>query len=379
MKINIEHDTLLKALSQARSVVEQRNTIPILGHIMLEANNNRIQIRGTDLDIEVITSAPAQVETAGATTVSAGILYDIVRKLPKENKISLAAVAKPGVMEQQSLEIKSGRSNFSLHTLQQDDFPVMASSEYETNFTMPLSILQRMFNKIKHSIATDETRFYLNGAWMHVTDSPSGDRKVLRCVSTDGHQLGRIDTELPANAANMPGVIVPRKTITELLKLSGQEEAEVEISVAETKIRFVTEDFSLTSKVIDGNFPDYNRVIPKNNNYRMEVNAADLAATTDRLVTVCEGDTRAIKLEIRDNNLMLSANAGNVNSADEELAITYNGEPMQTGYDSRYLLAALSQIEGDSALFMFNAGVDPVLIHDSNDPDLLYVIMPVRV
>ena len=378
MKLIIEHDVLLNALSKARSVVEQRNTIPILGHVMLDANNSRIQICGTDLDIEVFASASAQVETAGSTTVSAGILHDIVRRLPKGQKISMAVVARSHGTEQQFLEIKSGRSNFSLHTLPQEDFPLMPSSEYETSFTMPVSVLQRMFNKIKHCIATDETRFYLNGIYMHVTDSFQGDRKVLRCVSTDGHQLGCIDTDLPADAANMPGIIVPRKTINEFLKLPGQEDAEVEISVTEVKIRFVTEDFILTSKVIDGNFPDYSRVIPKNNHHRMTINAADFAAAADRVAVVSSEKSRAIKLDLNANSLMISVNSDN-NTANEELEITYDGEPMQTGYDVRFLLAVLSQIQDDSAILMLNTGVDPVLIHDGNDSDVLYIIMPVRI
>ena len=377
MKLSIEHDALLNTLTRVRSVVSARIQIPILGHVLLQADNDRLQIRSTDLDMEVIASVPANIETAGATTVSAGTFFDVVRKLPKDYQISLSVTPNPDGLEY--MEIKSGRSNFSLTTLSQDEFPLMASEEYETNFTMPLSLLQHMFNKVKHAISVDETRMYLLGIWMHLADSESDGRKVLRCVSTDGHQLGCIDTDLPANAANMPGVIVPRKTVTELLRLQEQEDTEIRISVMETKVRFATEDFTLTSKVIDGNFPDYRRVIPKDNNHKMKVNAADLAAAAERAATVSDEKSRIIELHLKTDSLKLLVNANNNNRANEELAVAYNGEPMKTGYNVQYLLAVLSQMKSDSATFSLKTGIDPVVIHEDDDPNVLHVIMPVRV
>lgn len=209
MKLSIERGALLKAVSQAQSVVERRNTIPILANVLIEAEGNSVQFRATDLDIEVVDKAPAMVERAGATTVSAVMLHEIVRKLPDGALVTLADDGTAG-----RLTVQAGRSNFNLATLPKEDFPVMASSEYASNFSAPAPVLRRLFDKSKFAISTEETRYYLNGVYMHVSDSDGG--KVLRCVATDGHRLARIDADLPEGAADMPGVIVPRKTVGEL-------------------------------------------------------------------------------------------------------------------------------------------------------------------
>ncbi len=225
MKISIERGTLLKALSQAQSVVERRNTIPILANVLIEAEGDKVSFRATDLDIEVIDRAPAMVERPGATTVSAVMLHEIVRKLPDGALISLSEDAATG-----RLAIAAGRSNFSLATLPKEDFPVMASSEYSTNFAAKAPVLRRLFDKAKFAISTEETRYYLNGVYLHVATGENG--QVLRAVATDGHRLARIDADLPENAENMPGVIVPRKTVNELRKLLDDDEAQIAVSVS---------------------------------------------------------------------------------------------------------------------------------------------------
>ena len=275
MKLSIERATLLKALSQAQSVVERRNTIPILANVLIEADGAQVSLRATDLDIEVVDRAPAMVERAGSTTVSAVMLHEIVRKLPDGSLVSLTADAASG-----RLTIAAGRSTFSLATLPREDFPVMASSEYTTNFTAPAKVLRRLFDKAKFAISTEETRYYLNGVYMHVAKNADGP--TLRCVATDGHRLAQIDAPLPANAAGMPGVIVPRKTVNELRKLLDDDDAEIAVSVSETKVRFATPAIQMTSKVIDGTFPDYTRVIPTGNTRRLEVDAAEFAKAVDR-------------------------------------------------------------------------------------------------
>merc|ERR1711969_304983 len=173
------------------------------------------------------------------------------------------------------LEVIAGRSNFNLATLPKEDFPVMASSEYASNFSAPAPLLRRLFDKSKFAISTEETRYYLNGVYMHVAQTEDGPS--LRCVATDGHRLARIDAPLPDGAAEMPGVIVPRKTVAELRKLLDDDEADIAVSVSETKVRFATSDITLTSKVIDGTFPDYTRVIPSGNTRKLEVDAGDFA------------------------------------------------------------------------------------------------------
>ena len=274
MKLSIERATLLKALAQAQSVVERRNTIPILANVLIEAEGNQVSFRATDLDIEVVDRAPAMVERAGATTVSAVMLHEIVRKLPDGALVNLTEDAASG-----RLTIMAGRSTFSLATLPKEDFPVMATSEYSSNFSAKAPDLRRLFDKAKFAISTEETRYYLNGVYMHVSQGETG--KVLRCVATDGHRLARIDAALPDGAEGMPGVIVPRKTVGELRKLLDDDEATIAVSVSETKVRFATPVITLTSKVIDGTFPDYTRVIPTGNTRKLEVDASEFAKAVD--------------------------------------------------------------------------------------------------
>ncbi len=372
MKISIERGTLLKAVSQAQSVVERRNTIPILANVLIEAEGESVQFRATDLDIEVVDKALAQVERAGATTVAATTLHEIVRKLPDGALVTLTADTAAG-----RLTVEAGRSNFSLATLPREDFPVMASSEYQSNFSAPAAILRRLFDKSKFAISTEETRYYLNGVYMHIADAEGG--KVLRCVATDGHRLARIDADLPAGASDMAGVIVPRKTVGELRKLLDDDEMAIAVSVSETKIRFATPDITLTSKVIDGTFPDYTRVIPQGNTRRLEVDASEFAQAVDRVATVSSERSRAVKLQLEEDRLILSVNAPDSGAAEEELAVAYSDESLEIGFNAKYLLEIASQVDRENAVFMFNSAGDPTLMREGNDQSAVYVVMPMRV
>ncbi|ANT60284.1 MULTISPECIES: DNA polymerase III subunit beta [Roseobacteraceae] len=372
MKVSIERATLLKAVSQAQSVVERRNTIPILANVLIEAEGNTASFRATDLDIEVLDRAPAVVEQAGATTVSAVTLHEIVRKLPDGALVQLAADNAAG-----RLTVTAGRSNFSLATLPKEDFPVMASSEYSSNFSAKAEVLRRLFDKSKFAISTEETRYYLNGVYMHVTDSEDG--RVLRCVATDGHRLARIDAPLPSGAEEMPGVIVPRKTVGELRKLLDEDDMDIAVSVSETKVRFATPDITLTSKVIDGTFPDYSRVIPMNNTRRLEVDAGEFAKAVDRVATVSSERSRAVKLQLDEDRLVLSVNAPDSGAAEEELAVAYGDEPLEIGFNAKYLLEIASQVDRENAVFMFNSSGDPTLMREGTDTSAVYVVMPMRV
>ena len=372
MKISIERGTLLKAVAQAQSVVERRNTIPILANVLIEAEGDQVQFRATDLDVEVVDKATAQVERAGATTVAATTLHEIVRKLPDGALVTLTADNATG-----RLTVEAGRSDFSLATLPKEDFPVMASSEYQSNFSAPATVLRRLFDKSKFAISTEETRYYLNGVYMHVADGEDG--KVLRCVATDGHRLARIDADLPAGAEDMPGVIVPRKTVGEMRKLLDDDDMQIAVSVSETKVRFATPDITLTSKVIDGTFPDYSRVIPQNNTRRMEVDAADFAKAVDRVATVSSERSRAVKMQLDEDRLVLSVNAPDSGAAEEELAVAYNDERLEIGFNAKYLLEIASQVDRENAVFMFNSSGDPTLMREGSDTSAVYVVMPMRV
>jgi DNA polymerase-3 subunit beta len=372
MKMSIERGTLLRALAQAQSVVERRNTIPILANVLIEAEGEQVSFRATDLDIEVVDRTKAQVERAGATTVNAVTFHDIVRKLPDGALVKLTDDGASG-----RLEVEAGRAHFTLATLPKEDFPVMAATDYSANFSAEAPVLRRLFDKSKFAISTEETRYYLNGVYMHVSEGEEGP--VLRCVATDGHRLARVDAPLPEGAEGMPGVIVPRKTVGELRKLVEDDETQIAVSVSETKVRFATPEITLTSKVIDGTFPDYTRVIPMNNPRRMEVDASEFAKAVDRVATVSSERSRAVKLALDEDRLVLSVNAPDAGAAEEELAVAYGDEKLEIGFNAKYLLEIASQVDRENAVFMFNSSGDPTLMREGSDTSALYVVMPMRV
>ena len=372
MKFSIERAALLKAVAQAQSVVERRNTIPILANVLILAEGDKVKFTATDLDIEVVDLADAVVARPGAVTVSAILLNEIVRKLPDGALITLSDNPQTA-----RLTIEAGRSTFALATLPREDFPVMATSDYASNFSAPAPVLRRLFDKSKFAISTEETRYYLNGVYLHVSDSDGA--KVLRCVATDGHRLARIDAPLPMGAEDMPGVIVPRKTVGELRKLLEDDNALIAVSVSETKIRFATPTITLTSKVIDGTFPDYTRVIPQGNTKRLEVDAAEFAKAVDRVATVSSERSRAVKLSLEEDRLILSVNAPDTGNAEEELAVAYGDEKLEIGFNAKYLLEIASQVDRENAVFLFNSSGDPTLMREGNDMSAVYVVMPMRV
>ena len=372
MRISIERAPLSRAIGQAQSVVERRNTIPILANVLIEAEGDTVSFRATDLDIEVLDRIPAMVEQAGAVTVSAVLLHEIVRKLPDGALVQLSDDPTTG-----RLNVRAGRSSFQLATLPKEDFPVMASAEYGSNFSAPARDLRRLFDKSKFAISTEETRYYLNGVYMHVAQAEDGP--MLRCVATDGHRLARVDAPLPQGAADMPGVIVPRKTVGELRKLLDDDDADIAVSVSETKLRFATAEIALTSKVIDGTFPDYGRVIPTGNAKRLEVDAGDFAKAVDRVATVSQERSRAVKLALDEDRLVLSVNSPDSGTATEELVVAYADDALEIGFNAKYLLEIAGQIDRENAVIMLNGSGDPALVREGTDASAVYVVMPMRV
>ena len=372
MKLSIERNTLLKAVSHAQSVVERRNTIPILANVLIEAEDDKVQFRATDLDVEIVDRVQAKVDRTGSTTVSAVLLHEIARKLPDGALIELTADTASS-----RLTVEAGRSNFSLATLPKEDFPIMASSEYAANFSAKSGDLRRLFDKSRFAISTEETRYYLNGVYMH--SATFENSKVLRCVATDGHRLARVDTGLPEGAEELPGVIIPRKTVAEIRKFLDDDEVQIAVSVSETKVRFATPDITLTSKVIEGTFPDYTRVIPASNEKKLEVDADEFAKAVDRVSTVSSERSRAVKLSLEDDQLTLIVNSPDSGAAEEKVAVSYSDERLEIGFNAKYLLEISGQIDKENAIFMFNSSGDPVLIREGNDLSAVYVVMPMRV
>ena len=372
MKIDVERNDLLRVMSRAQSIVERRTTIPILSNILIEAHDNKVSCRTTDLDIEIIDMLEATIEGSGAVTVNANTLYEIVRKLKEGARLNLQHDQQKG-----RLELRSGRSSFSLATLSKDDFPMMASSEYECNFSIPSNDLRRLLEKSKFAMSSEETRYYLNGVYLHCSEE--NGKKTLRAVATDGHRLARIDCDLPDVADQIPGVIIPRKTVGEVRSILDGIEERIAVSVSPNKIRFSNSGTTITSKVIDGTFPDYSRVIPKENKNRMEVDADEFSKAVDRVSTVSLDKARAVKLILSEDKLLLSVNSPESGAANEELIVAYSDEKIEIGFNAKYLQELASQVEKENAVFFFKSSGDPALMQEGKDDSAIYVVMPMRV
>ncbi len=375
MKATIERATLLRCLSHVQSVVERRNTIPILSNVLIDASDGgSVRVMATDLDLQVVeTMTAASVDQPGAITVSAHLLFDIARKLPEGSQVSLTT-------SDNRLEVKAGRANFKLPTLPRDDFPVIVEGDLPTSFELPARMLAELIDRTRFAISTEETRYYLNGIFLHVTDE---DEPLLKAAATDGHRLARFTLPRPEGAAGMPDVIVPRKAVGELRKLLEEAlDGNVLIDLSASKIRFTLGGEGgvvLTSKLIDGTFPDYTRVIPTGNTRRLEVDASEFAKAVDRVATVSSERSRAVKLSLDEDRLILSVNAPDSGAAEEELAVAYGDERLEIGFNAKYLLEIASQVDRENAVFLFNSSGDPTLMREGNDTSAVYVVMPMRV
>jgi DNA polymerase III subunit beta len=380
MKLTIERVALLKALGHVQSVVERRNTIPILSNVLLRADGTgpgaTLALSATDMDLEIIEQVPARIERTGRTTAPAHTLYDIVRKLPEGAQIELEASGERGAMV-----LRCGRSTFTLACLPPEDYPVMASGELGHHFTMAAAELKTLVDRTRFAISTEETRYYLNGIYLHTTKND--EVPVIRAVATDGHRLARVEMVLPEGAAGMPGIIVPRKTVLELRKLVEESEDDIQLALSETKIRFDIGKATLTSKLIDGTFPDYDRVIPTGNDKVLEVKCKEFAEAVDRVATISTEKSRAVKLAIapgaNGGSLAVSATSPENGTAIEELEVRYLSEPLEIGFNSRYLLDIAAQIEGEGAQFVMFDSASPTIVRDRADSSALYVLMPMRV
>ena len=372
MKVTVERAQLLKSLGHVYRVAERRNTIPILANILIRAERGRLALKATDLDLEVNETIAAEVSSGGATTVPAHMLYDIVRKLPEGAQIVIDATGDRGV-----LTIRAGRSRFALQTLPESDFPDLNAGDMTHSFRLPAADLKTMIDKTQFAISTEETRYYLNGIFLHT--ATSGKAETLRAVATDGHRLAQFEIALPSGAKGMPGVIVPRKTVGEVQRLIEDNDAEIAIELSTSKIRFTLGDVVLTSKLIDGTFPDYGPVIPLGNSKILQVDKNEFEHAVDRVSTVSSERGRAVKLALAGGKLTLSVNNPDSGSATEEIEVEYDSDPLDIGFNSRYLLDIASQIEGETAVLKLSDPGSPTLIQDKDGGKALYVLMPMRV
>ena len=372
MRVVIERSNLLKSLNHVHRVVERRNTIPILSNVLLNATGENLEMKATDLDLEVTEATPAKVERAGATTVPAHLLYDIVRKLPEGAEVMLKSDEDGSAMS-----VIAGRSSFRMQCLPQSDFPQLTAGAFSHTFGIDATSLKGLIDKTQFAISTEETRYYLNGIYLHAVEV--GGKLKLRSVATDGHRLARAEMDAPTGTEGMPGIIIPRKTVSELQKLVDAPDLVVTVELSDTKIRFTIGSVVLTSKLIDGTFPDYQRVIPTGNDKRLIIDRESFARAVDRVSTISSERGRAVKLSIAEGQVTLAVNNPDSGSATEELAADYGSDPIEIGFNARYLLDVAGQLTGTEARFMLADAGSPTLIHDTADEDTLYVLMPMRV
>ena len=370
MKIAIDRMNLLRPLGHVSSVVERRNTIPILANIVLRAESSKLSLTATDMDMDIMTELDCSVIQEGSCTVPAHLLNDIIRKLPDGSEVSIH-------VSDGNAQISAGRSSFKVPTLPVDDFPAFNTSDLPVKFILTTADLRHQIDMTRFAISTEETRYYLNGIYLHKAERDGIN--VLRAVATDGHRLANVESPLPAGAEDMPGVIVPRKAVTELRKLIDESGDEVRVSLSETKIRFAFDDAVLTSKLIDGTFPDYERVIPVGNDKTMEVDCKPFADAVDRVSAISSEKSRAVKLALTNGLLVLTASSPEHGSATEEVEVDYQGDDIEIGFNSAYLIDITRQIEGDKARFSMADSASPTIVREVDDDSALYVLMPMRV
>jgi DNA polymerase-3 subunit beta len=371
MKLSIDRAALLRSLSHVQSVVEKRNTIPILANVLLKAADGTLNLSATDMDLEITEGVAAQVSAPGSTTAPAHTLHDIIRKLPDGAAIEIK-VDPSG----HQMEVRSGRSRFKLSCLPVSDFPDIAGGDLPSGFFIRADELRALVDRTKFAMSTEETRYYLNGIYLHAAETEGVN--VLRAVATDGHRLARFEMPLPEGAADMPGIIIPRKAVGELRKLVEDAADMIAISLSPNKIRFAFDHVVLTSKLIDGTFPDYQRVIPEGNDKIVEIDPKTFTNAVDRVSTISDGKSRAVKLSLQGKTMTLSANSPESGSATEEIEIISEAD-MDIGFNARYLLDIAGQIEGEGCRLTLADSAAPAIIQDTADNSALYVLMPLRV
>ena len=374
MKFKADRATLMKALAHIQSVAEKRNTIPILANAKIEAADGKLSFTATDMEIAVVEEIPASVARNGAITASAATLYEIVRKLPEGAELEFEVAG-----DTNQLKLRAGRYATSLVTLPIDDFPSMTAGQLPYRFRITALALRGLIDRTRFAISTEETRYYLNGIYLHAAEGAIGP--VLRAVATDGHRLARVEEPVPEGAAGMPGVIIPRKTVAELRKLLDEESGDVEVGLSDTRIQFKVGSITLTSKLIDGTFPEYERVIPRDNDKVLRVGKKDFSDAVARVAAISSERSRPVKMSLAQDLLTLSAASPEQGTASEELdadRVKYGSAPLEIGFQARYLNDITDQIESQVE-FHFSDGAAPTIVRDADNGSALYVLMPMRV
>ncbi len=370
MKFQISKSAIAKSLSNVNGAVEKRNTIPVLLNVKMEAKNGRLNLTATDMDIVIISSAEALISQDGSTTVPAQLFYDIIKKIPDNADINVETNE-----DEATIKISYGRSKFSLPCLDPSEFPILSEGEMLVNFNIKSSDLIKIIDKTRFAVPADETRLYLNGLFLHSISI--GNKIELRGVATDGHRLALASSLNSSLTSEVKGVIIPKKTINEIRKIAeGNEDASIAFSKA--KIRVSSGNSIVISKLIDGEFPEYDRVIPKNNDQVVRVDRKALFDAVDRVSTIATDKNKSIKLILESGKMIFQIKSNDNGNASEEIEVDFQGEVIETGFNSRYFLDIIGQIDKEKINIYFKDSSSPALIK-TDDSDGLYVIMPIRV
>ncbi len=375
MEFKINSTDLLKALSHIHGIVEVRHTLPILSNIILEAKDDKLILSSTNLDIYCSDKIKAEVSKSGEVSVSAVTFFEIIKRLPSGSEVMM-------IMDEGENEIRltCGRSKFNLSTLKTDDFPIISDSDLSTNFVLSADELMRIIDKTKFAVSNEETRYYLNGIFLHKAERNS--IQFLRAVATDGHRLAQYDIPLPQGAEDITGIIIPKKTIYELRKVLDDANGDVNVSLNENKVKFSFNDLKVVSKVIDGTFPDYTKVIPQKNDKNFKTNNSDLKNAIDRVSAVAaneESKSKAIKFCVENNSLSLSVESQSKGSANEMIDVNYSGDKVDIGFNSKYIIDICNEVDGDEISISLSDSISPAIILDKTDENLFFVLMPMRI
>lgn len=374
MKLTIDKKSFLKALSHGQGVVEKHTTIPIMSHVLLDAEAGILQLTTTDMDLALVERVEALVELPGKAAVLAHMLHDIVRKMPDNSQIRMELNA-----EKSQMRIIGGAADFNIACLPAEEFPQIAHAELPHRFKLPAATFRAVLDKSRFAMSTEETRYFLNGIHFHTMKNEAGEL-VLRSVATDAHRLACVEMSSPAEASDMPGIIVGRKTINELRKLLNEGDDTLEIGLSDSRIEFLVGNAKLSSRLIDGIFPDYEKVIPRHNDKVAIVNAKEFAQAVDRVATITVDKLRAIKVKVQSNKVLLSAASHEQGAAKEEVPADFPyDEPIEIGFNASYLADVVGQINEEEAQIILSDSNSAVILRGVNDNRAIFVLMPMRV
>ena len=369
MQIQLDRRPFLKALNHQQGIVERKVTIPLLSNLLLSTQEDGfLKVVGTDLELTLVDCVPATIQKSGTVTAPAHLLYDIVRKCPDDRPIEMNLDDKTRL-----LNVWCGESRFQVPTLPEDGYPPMVEHHPSHTFQMSGKDLSRLIDQTRFAMSTEETSFFLNGIYLHA------EATHLKAVATDAHRLALSWTRLPEAAKGLQGAILSRKTVIELRKLIESEDAIVEVAFSGTQASFSCEDTTFFARFVNGTFPKYTEAIPSDNSLVLEVDTASFRAAVDRVSVISSGEkVRLVRLAFENNELSLSAKGMETGSGTEKVAIKYDGEPFAVSFNARYVLDAVQQIKGDVITLQFKDAQTPVILKDSDDDKVLYVLMPVR-